>query len=176
MGALGSILVLCTDDTSSTGRAISIIVLCFGLVMYIIMMNEFFMLSVLTEETVCFKHRIMGKKQFFPVEKINKFVVDFGIIDRHNELHMIVYANNRRGQILGVGNAALMALMKYYPHVPIVLKDIHWLLMRSTAKYIVKHQKTSKFKCKQLCEYYHLPKKLLEYTGDSNNSGNSDIE
>lgn len=161
MGALGSILVLCTDDISSTGRTISIIVLCFGPVMYIIMMNEFFMLSVLTEDTVYFKHRITGKKQFFPVGKINRFVVDFDPIDRKNELHMVIYANNKGGQILGVGNVALMALMKYYPHIPVTLKDIYWLMMRSTAKYIVKHQRTTKFKCKQLCEHYRLPKKLL---------------
>ena len=176
MSALASILVVCTDNISSTARTINIIVLCFGPIIYIILMNEFFMLSVLTEETICFKHRITGKKQFFPVGKINKFVVDFGIIDRRNELHMIVYANNRKGQILGVGNAALMALMKYYPHLPVVIKDIYWMMSRSVAKYIVKHQKTSKFKCKQLCEYYHLSKKLLEYTTDSNDDGNSDVE
>lgn len=171
MGALASILMICTDDISSTGRTIGIIVLCVGLVMYIIMMNEFFMLSVLTEDTVYFKHRITGKKQFFPVGKINRFVVDFDPIDRKNELHMVIYANNKDGQILGVGNAALMALMKYYPHVPVVLKDIHWFMMRSTAKYIVKYQKTSKFKCKKLCEHYHLPKNLLEYTTYTDNIG-----
>lgn len=135
-----------------------------------------FAYSILTHENIAFGFRIPGKKQTIQVGEINRFVVCFSKIDRPRQRYLIIRANNKNGPILGLGNSVLMALMKYYPHIPVILKDIDWRMMRATAKYIVKHQKTSKFKCKQLCEYYHLPKKLLEYTGDSNNSGNSDIE
>jgi|GEM_PF-2903132 len=152
----------------------------FGLVFIVILslaaLNELYSYTVLTSNKIIFKYKLIGNRSSFPVGEVNKFIVDVNCVDDRRAVYLIVYANSKNGPILGIGNAALMALMKYYPHIPIVLKDVDWRMMRSTAKYIVKHQKTSKFKCKQLCEYYHLPKKLLEYTGDSNNSGNSDIE
>lgn len=152
----------------------------FGLVLIIILsfaaLNELYSYTLLTENQIIFKYKLIGKRNSFPVSKVNKFVVDVNCVDDRRAVYLIIYANTQNGQILGIGNAALMALMKYYPHIPVVLKDIDWRMMRGTARYIVKHQKTSKFKCKQLCEYYHLPKKLLECAGNNINDKNDNIE
>lgn len=137
---------------------------------------ESFACSILTQENIVFRFRIPGNKQIIQVGEINRFVVCFSKIDRPRQRYLIIRANNKNGPILGLGNSGLMALMKYYPHIPVILKDIDWRMMRATAKYIVKHQKTSKFKCKQLCEYYHLPKRLLECVDDHTDSGNNDVE
>ena len=157
-------------------NSIIIFMLSVIIVLGIVPLNESFSFTKLTEIEIAFKYKFTGKIVKFPVGKINKLVVDFDCISSKRDIHLIIYANSKKGAILGVGNAALMALMKYYPHLPVVLKDIYWMMSRSVAKYIVKHQKTSKFKCKQLCEYYHLSKKLLEYTTDSNDGENSDVE
>ena len=164
-------LLICIDDISPTGQTISIITIVIGLIVYLLVMNEFFACSILTENTILFKHRMTGKKQSFPVGKLNKLVVDVDNLDQRKQNFLIIYANKKGGQVLGIGNGPLMALMKHYPHIPVVIKffEVPFTLSRRTAKYIVKHQKTSKFKCKQLCEYYHLPKKLLEQADGENN-------
>ncbi len=154
----------------------SIFALGLMMILSVAALNELFSYTIITRDTIVFKYRLIGNRSSFDIGKVNKFVVDVACIDDRRAVYLIVYANNKNGPVLGIGNAALMALMKYCPHIPVVLKDIDWRMMRSTAKYIVKHQKTSKFKCKQLCEYYHLPKKLLDHTNNSDNNNSDDEE
>ena len=164
MLSLVFMLIIGMNDVSSTGQIIGIIMMIIGFIVYILVMNALFVCSTLTEDSITFQHQFTGKKQTFPVGRVNKFVVDVDSVDHPRLVYVVIYANKKGGQILGAGNNALMALMKCYPHIPVVIKFFEGpiTISRRTAKYIVKHQRTSKFKCKQLCEYYHLPKKLLE--------------
>ncbi|MBQ2710938.1 MAG: hypothetical protein IJF66_03230 [Clostridia bacterium] len=134
-----------------------------------ILSNNFYFCTVLTRETITFQHKYTGKKQHIQVGYINRFVIDVATIDNPTQSWLIVYANQQKGQILGIGNDVIMSLLKMYPHIPVVIKHFNIQLFRGTAKYLVKHKKVTRHKCEELCKFYHLSPKLLEQTDDESN-------
>lgn len=129
--------------------------------------------SVLTDETITFRYVALGIKQTYQVSAINRFVVDkVHVLGGSGkwDLYLTIFANktkgtNTKGIILGVGNYALMKLMKRYPTIKVVVYDCcipyYITLSRRTAKYLVKHKKVAPYMCEQLCEHYHISKKYL---------------
>ena len=140
--------------------------------------------SVLTDETITFRYVALGIKQTYQVKDINKFVVDKVHILGGNtkwDRYLTIFANktkgtNTKGIKLGVGNYALMKLMKRYPTIKVVVYDCcipyYITLSRRTAKYLVKHKKVDPYMCEQLCEHYHISKKYL--SNDTNSNLNTD--
>ncbi len=156
-------------DTTAENYVASVIIFSFIVVTFPVFSNDYFFCTVLTQNEIFFKHKYTGKKQCVQVGSINRFVVDVASIDKTTQSWLIVYANQQKGQILGVGNAALLALLKSYPHIQVVIKKFTLQLSRRVAKYLVKHKRTTRHQCEELCEYYHLPKSLLKQSESENN-------
>ena len=151
------------DSLSYAAHVMTIILVALSFIAVLISWNMYYVRSILTKETITFKHKLTGKNRIVQVGTINRFVVDLNKSKSEDiRATFLVFANNPYGKILGAGNGALKALMKYYPHIPVVIKFFDYTsLFRSTAKYIVKNQRTSKAMCKRLCKYYHISTKLL---------------
>lgn len=156
-------------DTNSDNYLASMIFCIVMMIIIPILSNDYYFCTILTQNTITFKHRYTGKKQQIQVGRINRFVIDVATIDNPTQSWLIVYANQKKGQILGTGNNVIMSLLKTYPYIPVVLKDFSIQLARRTAKYLVKHRKVTRHKCEELCKFYHLSPKLLEQTDDENN-------
>ena len=160
------ITLLDPNDDKYIAQLIALIVCA---ILYPIFLNDYYFCTTLAEDTITFKHKFTGNKQQIQVGSINRFVIDVATIEVNAHGWLIVYANQQKGQILGVGNAALLALLKSYPHIRVVIKKITLQLSRRVAKYLVKHKRTTRHQCEELCEYYHLPKSLLEQSESENN-------
>ena len=166
--ALGIFLITALEPTADK-YIVQVIALTVGLIINLFAINDFYFCTILTKDTIAFKYKFTGSKQQIQVGRINRFVIDVATIDNPTQGWLIVYANQQKGQILGIGNNVIMSLLKMYPHIPVVLKYFNIQLSRRTAKYLVKHGKVSRHKCEELCKFYHLSPKLLEQTDDENN-------
>jgi len=160
------ITLLDPNDDKYIAQLIALIVCA---ILYPIFLNDYYFCTTLAEDTISFKHKFTGKKQHIQVGYINRFVIDVATIDNPTQSWLIVYANQQKGQILGIGNDVIMSLLKMYPHIPVVIKHFNIQLFRGTAKYLVKHKKITRHKCEELCKFYHLSPKLLEQNDDESN-------
>lgn len=161
------ITLLDPNDDKYIAQLIALIVCA---ILYLIFLNDYYFCTTLAEDTITFKHKFTGNKQQIQVGRINRFVIDVATLEpKAPHGWLIVYANQQKGQILGIGNNVIMSLLKMYPHIPVVLKYFNTQLSRKTAKYLVKHGKVSRHICEELCKFYHLPNKLLEQADDENN-------
>lgn len=164
-----TIFLIIVIDSSVDKYIAKLVALTIAAIAYPIFSNHYYFCTVLTQNTITFKYRYTGKKHQIQVGRINRFVIDVATIDNPTQSWLIVYANQQKGQILGIGNNVIMSLLKMYPHIPVVLKYFNIQLSRRTAKYLVKHRKVTRHKCEELCKFYHLSPKLLEQTDDENN-------
>jgi hypothetical protein len=164
-----TIFILLTLDYSSYKVIVELIIFLVVAVTFLKAMSDFYFCTILAKDTITFKYKFTGIKQKIQVGRINRFVIDVATIDNPTQGWLIVYANQQKGQILGIGNNVIMSLLKMYPHIPVVLKYFNIQLSRRTAKYLVKHRKVTRHKCEELCKFYHLPNKLLEQADGGNN-------
>ena len=160
------ITLLDPNDDKYIAQLIALIVCT---ILYPIFLNDYYFCTTLAEDTITFKHKFTGNKKQIQVGSINRFVIDVATIEVKTHGWLIVYANQQKGQILGIGNNVIMSLLKMYPHIPVVLKYFNTQLSRRTAKYLIKHGKVSRHKCEELCKFYHLSPKLLKQTDNENN-------
>lgn len=175
LAGLSVCMLLLLEGLSDALKVIYVIIMVVSPIPVFLSMNKFYMRSTLTKDTVTFKVKLTGNNQTFPVGRINRFVVGVGKFEKNkNHAFLMIYANSINGQILGVGNRALKALMKYYPLIPVSLKRCNFMMLRSTAKYLVKNQKVNRHKCVELCKYYHISQKLLPES--KNNQNENDTE